>query len=244
MKKATLLLVVVSFCTVLIFAQNKLPHSIDYRSQNNFLYEKSISSASDYELVFEESNVSGGRFGWTVSTVGDFNGDGIDDVAVGADKYNSSTGYIGLFFGGDNIETDIIYATGENPGDFFGGNVSCVGDYNNDGFDDFLVNANGFNEATGRCYLFLGSEVPDLEPDLVFDGTFTTEWFGYRHAGNGDINNDGYSDIIISSQNFNNDNGAAFVYFGSENPDNILISHTTVSITITVSVIHYQLMAM
>ncbi|OQX72202.1 MAG: hypothetical protein B6D61_14690 [Bacteroidetes bacterium 4484_249] len=175
---------------------------------------------SEYDLIFEESNISGGRFGWTVSTAGDFDGDGIDDVVVGADMYDNSTGYVGLFFGGEDIETDFIFTVGEEDGDFFGGYVSFVGDFNNDGFDDFLANANGHNEATGRCYLFLGGADPDLEPDLFFDGTFTTEWFGYRHAGGGDVNNDGYSDIAISSQNYNNDKGAAFIYFGSETPDN------------------------
>ena len=167
MKKITLFLLV-CFCTLIIFAQDKLPHSIDYKSQNNFPHEKTISSFSEYDLTFEESNVSGGRFGWTVSSAGDFNGDGIDDVAVGADMYDNSTGYVGLFFGGDNIETDFIFTTGENSEDFFGGYVSFVGDFNNDGYDDFLANANGHNEATGRCYLFLGGANPDLEPDLVF----------------------------------------------------------------------------
>ena len=211
MKKASLFLLV-SFCTVFLFAQNKLPHSVNYKSQNNFLHEKSIFSVSEYDLIFEESNISGGRFGWTVSTAGDFDGDGIDDVVVGADMYDNSTGYVGLFFGGEDIETDFIFTVGEEDGDFFGGYVSFVGDFNNDGFDDFLANANGHNEATGRCYLFLGGADPDLEPDLFFDGTFTTEWFGYRHAGGGDVNNDGYSDIAISSQNYSNDKGAAFIY--------------------------------
>jgi len=220
--KKTSLLVIASLCAVLIFAQNKMPHSVNFNSQNHILQQKATSSESDYDLTFEESNVSGGRFGWTVSSAGDFDGDGFDDVVVGADMYNNSTGYVGLFFGGDNIETDFIFTTGENPEDFFGGYVSFVGDFNNDGFDDFLANANGHNEATGRCYLFLGGASPDLEPDLFFDGTFEHEWFGYRHDGGGDVNNDGYSDIIISSQNYSNDKGAAFIYFGSENPDNTI----------------------
>jgi len=221
--KTLLLSSLLTFCALLTFAQNKMPHSIYSTSEENLLLEKANFPVSDFEvdMTFEESNISGGRFGWTVSSTGDFNGDGIDDVAVGADMYNNSTGYVGLFFGGDDIASDFIFKVGENEDDFFGGHVSFIGDFNNDGYGDFLANANGYNDATGRCYLFFGSATPDLEPDLVFDGTFTTEWFGYRHKGNGDVNNDGFSDIIISSHKYNG-KGAAFIYFGSETPDNTI----------------------
>ena len=222
--KKVLLFLTLSFCSIFMLAQNNMPHSVNYKSTQSASPEKAIFSETEYDfdMMFEESNVSGGRFGWTVSSAGDFNGDGIDDVVVGADMYDNSTGYVGLFFGGEDIETDFIFTIGENDEDFFGGYVSFIGDFNNDGYDDFMANANGFYNSTGRCYLFLGSEIPDLEPDLFFDGTFETEWFGYRHNGNGDVNNDGYSDIIISSQNYSNDKGAAFIYFGSENPDNTI----------------------
>ncbi|OYT17637.1 MAG: hypothetical protein B7C24_01645 [Bacteroidetes bacterium 4572_77] len=220
--KNILLSLVFSFCTISMFAQNNGPQHVNYKTQQNTFTEKAGLGISEYDfdMMFEESNTSGGRFGWTVSSAGDFNGDGMDDVIVGADMYNNSTGYVGLFFGGDNIETNFIFTTGENAEDFFGGHITFVGDYNNDGFGDFLVNANGFNNATGRCYLFLGSATPDLEADLIFDGSFATEWFGYRHNGNGDLNNDGYSDIVISSENYSNDKGAVYVFFGGETPNN------------------------
>ena len=100
--KKTVIFIITSFCAITLLAQNKLPHSVNYKSHNHVLPEKPVSSYLEYDMIFEESNVSGGRFGWTVSSAGDFNGDGIDDVAVGADMYDNSSGYVGLFFGGDN----------------------------------------------------------------------------------------------------------------------------------------------
>ncbi len=158
--KNVLLYLALSFCSIFMLAQNNMPHSVNYKSTQLAIPEKTFFSETEYDfdMMFEESNVSGGRFGWTVSSAGDFNGDGIDDVIVGADMYDNSTGYVGLFFGGEDIETDFIFTIGENDEDFFGGHVSFIGDYNNDGYGDFMANANGFNNATGRCYLFLGSE--------------------------------------------------------------------------------------
>jgi hypothetical protein len=97
-------------------------------------------------------------FGYSLSTAGDTNGDGYDDVIVGAYHYNDSTGRVYVYPGNANglSITPILSVTGEGPASSFGRSVGTAGDVNGKGHADLVIGACGYDEYTGRAYLYLG----------------------------------------------------------------------------------------
>jgi hypothetical protein len=171
----------------------------------------------------------GDNFGGAVAGGGDVNGDGFDDLVVGAyqsDFGGLDAGQAYLFFGGSRPDSrpDLVL-TGEAPGDLFGVAVAIVGDVNKDGYADILVGAYG-NDArganAGRAYLYFGGPRPDGRPDVVLSGEAAGDAFGYSVAGAGDVNRDGYADFMVGAYE-NSARGAAagrvYVYYGGPHPD-------------------------
>jgi hypothetical protein len=111
---------------------------------------------------------------------------------------------------------------GDQYEEFFGASVAGAGDVNGDGFADVIVGAyrfdNGFFDE-GRAFIFLGSPVgPSPVPAWTADGNQTGAWFGYSVASAGEVNGDGYADVIIGARLYENghtDEGRAYVYLGS-----------------------------
>jgi hypothetical protein len=170
-------------------------------------------------------SIPGGRqnlFGWSVAFAGDVNNDGFDDLLVGAVKSNSFTGKMFLFLGGSVLDSlpDFVF-TGENEIDQLGWDVSGAGDIDNDGYDDFMVSATYFDDSTGRVYVFKGAESfqPGYAPAIVLTGDNTDEYFGRSIRCAGDVNADGYDDIIIGIMRYENYTGKAYLFLGNENFD-------------------------
>jgi len=147
-------------------------------------------------------------FGNSVSFAGDVNGDGFDDILVGApynDDNGSAAGKAYIYFGGpvpDAVPDVILF--GDPQGDsHFGWSVSGAGDVNADGFADVVVGARlwgqGPSRAAGRAYVFLGSANPDGSPDVIMTGERADDWFGNTVAGIGDFNHDGYDDVAVGA---------------------------------------------
>lgn len=161
------------------------------------------------------------HFGYSVACAGDVNSDGYSDVIVGAFRFNSHQGRVYVYFGGqamDNI-ADIVM-TGETVGDHFGLSVAGLGDFNLDGYDDFIVGAPVQSSAYsygGKAYVYFGSPNPDNIADLEINGIAVGSRMGESLAGVGDVNGDGFNDLaaILRTSNL------AHVYFGSSVPDNI-----------------------
>ncbi|UCG68199.1 MAG: DUF2341 domain-containing protein, partial [Thermoplasmata archaeon] len=154
------------------------------------------------------------RFGWNVSSAGDVNGDGYDDIIVGAPGYNLSRGRAYIFFGGPwfsgllKAKNANITLTGTAPGDRFGWDVSGAGDVNRDGFDDVIVGAPGRNKGVGSSYLFYGKKtsvtaLKAINANSTYLGEDTGHEFGSSVSWAGDVNNDGYDDIIIGAPYYN-----------------------------------------
>ncbi|HSQ59354.1 MAG TPA: PKD domain-containing protein [Acidobacteriota bacterium] len=164
------------------------------------------------------------RFGFDVGAIGDVNGDGFDDVAVGAhgnDAGGPNAGRVYVYFGGvlPDPGPDWIL-TGETAGDQFGHGVAPAGNVNADGFADLLVGAN-FNASggyrAGRAYIYHGGSAPDATPDAVFTSDAAGAEFGSEVASLGDLNGDGYGDVLVGAWRHpagGLDAGRAFVYFG------------------------------
>lgn len=173
------------------------------------------------------------NFGESVSGAGDVNGDGYDDVIVGAWGAMNLAGRAFIYFGGPNIDSipDIVLNGGQ-PYDQFGLRVSGAGDVNGDGYDDVIVGARandtgGYN--AGRAYIFLGGAPMDSNPDLAMSGSADRDYFGYSVSGAGDVNDDGYDDVIVGASAPDNPSTArAEIFFGGHpmdsSPDELIYS--------------------
>ena len=152
------------------------------------------------------------------------NNDGYNDILITARGYSTNKGKAYLYFGGETLN-EIPDQTFERTydTDYYAYTSSYAGDINNDGFEDFMIGAYGSFGSYGRCYLYFGGETPDNTADLEFykDTGGNTD-FANSLSQAGDFNNDGYDDFVIGDPIYNsNYDGAAYIYFGGENPDNV-----------------------
>ncbi len=171
---------------------------------------------------FTEQNISGDiMFGCSVSGAGDVNKDGYEDVIVGAYRYNSFTGRAYVYHGGSGMDnTADVTMTRAGTDNAFGWSVSCAGDVNNDGYDDVIIGAYEYNSYTGRAYVYHGGSSMDHTTDVTMTGEDTWNQFGYSVSGAGDVNNDGYDDVIVGAWWYNSFTGRAYVYYGGSSMDN------------------------
>jgi len=194
----------------------------DYSEALNYTMDSDLSNA-DASFWGEDAGDESGR---SVASAGDVNGDGYDDILIGARNDDDGGGFAGqtyLILGkgsGWSMDTDLSNADasfwGEDAGDYSGFSVSGVGDVNGDGYDDILIGAYGDDDggsAAGQTYLILGkasgwSMDTDLSnADASFWGENANDISGFSVAGAGDVNGDGYDDILIGA--YQNDEGGS-----------------------------------
>jgi parallel beta-helix repeat protein len=176
-----------------------------------FLGNSSMDTIADVSLSGEDAS-----FGASVSTAGDVNKDGFDDVIVGAHA-TGETGKAYIYFGSADMDSiPDVTLSGEASNDFFGWAVSSAGDVNDDGFDDVIVGARN-SGGTGKAYIFFGNASMDTTPDVNLIGEASGDWFGYTVSSAGDVNCDGYSDVIVGARHNDaggEDAGRAYIYHG------------------------------
>ena len=131
----------------------------------------------------------------------DFNGDGIKDLLVSG---NPTKIYLGISPG--VFDTIPFFVKHKEPeGDTFGRRVA-VGKINGDIYDDLII-ADDFypnGAGNGRVYIFFGNTPMDTIPDFIIDG-YNQSRLGFNVTA-GDLNNDGYDDIIVKGRDFNDPN--------------------------------------
>jgi FG-GAP repeat len=177
--------------------------------------------------------ISGDAFdelGWSVAPAGDVNGDGFDDVLIGA-WMADLVGQAFLFLGpvsGQLTEADAAASfTGVIFSEELGDSVAA-GDLNDDGVPDLILGAprppvNG--EDPGRTYVFFGPVAgvfSALDADVIMQGEQDNDEFG-TSVSSGDVNGDGAPDLIVGArQLFQQDSlGRAYVFSGPLSPGNI-----------------------
>ena len=154
------------------------------------------------------------HLGRSVSGAGDVNGDGYADLIVGADGFGTNGGSR-VFSGADG---SILYTfSGDGSADFFGISVSGAGDVNGDGYADLIVGAHGDDpngSLSGSARVFSGLNGSIL---YTFNGDGAGDQFGKAVSGAGDVNGDGYADLIVGAHLDNNNgfsSGSARVFSG------------------------------
>ena len=149
---------------------------------------------------------------------GDVDGDGYDDILIGAPRYNNKQGRVCLFYGGPDMDnTADLILDGQNEGDVFGNGIAC-GDIDNDGYEDIIIAASYFSEERGCAYLYWGSDRNSMnaKPDKIFAGEAEKgSEFGACYPAVYDIDNDGYDDIILGASRSFYLRGRAYLYYGN-----------------------------
>lgn len=165
------------------------------------------------------SGNAGSFYGWAVAPAGDVNGDGYDDMLASAPNFsltNPQDGLVVLFYGGPNGPAGNTLLWGPYTGSSFGYAVAGLGDVNGDGYDDFAVGAPDYSHQ-GFVSVWYGraANIPwGTAPDWSVSGTRVGSHFGFSVAAAGDVNADGYADLVVGAPT---DNGNVF---GSPGPAN------------------------
>jgi hypothetical protein len=184
-----------------------------------FLYLGSATGPSASPDWTAEPDFAFSQFGISVGSAGDVNGDGYDDVVVGADQLSRAYLYVGSSTGLGS--TAAWTATGQ-PGSSFGHSVASAGDVNGDGYGDVVVGAQYYDDGQdteGGAFAYLGSPSGLAStPAWSAESNQAGALFGASVASAGDVNADGYADVLVGAPAFDDgqpDRGRAALYLGS-----------------------------
>ncbi|MBI2565797.1 MAG: FG-GAP repeat protein [Candidatus Schekmanbacteria bacterium] len=191
------------------------------------VYDGSGNGLSATPSWSAEGGLAAANFGHSVAGAGDVNGDGYGDVIVGAPFYNDGFGVLGRVYVFHGSATGLAaspawWLEGNQPGAAFGSSVAGAGDVNGDGYGDVIVGAGAYDEDfadEGRVHVYLGSATGlSVVPAWVAYGGQSGAGFGFAVAGAGDVNGDGYSDVVIAARYHDGDDtdeGRAYLFHGA-----------------------------
>lgn len=157
-----------------------------------------------------------------VAGIGDINGDGYEDAAIGAPAANT----VYLLYGrasriDELVMEDLPALQGEDSGDQLGSSLAGVGDVNADGYDDFVITAIYHDTATinpGTVYLIYG-QAAEFTTQTVANrprwyGEEKSDHAGISLAGAGDLNSDGFADFAVGATWHDDRTGRVYLVYG------------------------------
>lgn len=174
---------------------------------------------------------AGDQAGYAIANAGDVNNDGHADLLIGAPYAESGPDSVGLAYvvygpltGSVSLLQANVRIAGTDLNGLFGLAVAGLGDMNNDGFDDIAVAAPYSGRAgnsAGAVFIFYGPLDASLDAnqaDAVLTGAEVRDTVGYSISGAGDVNDDGYTDILIGAPFEGPDDkpsrGSAYLMYG------------------------------
>jgi hypothetical protein len=212
------------------------------------LFMNSDGTVSDSQKISSEKGdlghkpENGDHFGSAVAAIGDLDGDGVTDLAVGTsgdDDGGSNRGAVWILFMNSDGTVDDLKRIAHNrsgledqlkDGDLFGSALANIGDVNDDGYDDLVVGApqtddGGSNRGAawilfmqGEGEIISASKISDTKGD--FDGSLhDDDQFGGAIANLGDLNGDDHTDLAVGTKlddSGGSDKGATWILFLEE----------------------------
>lgn len=214
-------------------SHNEIGETISYDTGKVYIYHGSASGLSTTSAWSEVGYWSNQFLGWSVATAGDVNADGYADVLVGAPVADTAgmtnNGFVYLYYGtsGGLVGSPTLL---EGDGSYweFGTSVSTAGDVNGDGYADIIIGLPMWDVIgggdpdlnSGAAYVYYGS-APEMDTVVDWIGWSREDYsqFGASVATAGDVNGDGYADIIIGQPLYDSlggptDQGRALVWYG------------------------------
>ncbi|MFN0151811.1 MAG: FG-GAP-like repeat-containing protein [bacterium] len=192
-----------------------------------FLYLGSPTGLGAAPAWTAESDQARAAFGISVGSAGDVDGDGYDEIVVGAWEFDNgqlNEGRVSLFYGTPTVPNgspDWTFESDQAQA-YLGMPAAPAGDLNSDGYDDIVVGASSFdvdqlNE--GRALVWFGSPSGlGAAPRLTIDGNQASSGFGLGAAGAGDVDDDGFADLIVGAYTASNGQayeGIAYLFAGA-----------------------------
>lgn len=198
-----------------------------------FIYRGSASGLVTSNPYLLESDQVDARFGHSIAPAGDVNGDQVADIIIGAYMYDGpqvNQGAAFLYLGTSSPYEPVYdkrMITLQQREAQFGWTVAAAGDVNGDGFADFMVGARYYDNEKpneGGAFVYYGGIHEEYSwSDVMITGQQQDAWLGSALAPAGDVNGDGYSDLIIGAYAYDNgqtDEGTALIYHGGGLPGN------------------------
>lgn len=194
-----------------------------------------INAEANSGMVFGETSFD--YLGYGLSSAGDFNGDGYDDLAMGAYRADGEVSGSGVVYLRYSDDTKLVFENSADlPGlngvmssQYLGGSTGhglAAGDFDGDGTSDLMIGANytrvGGQYGAGRGYLVYGSgdeltgrvSIEDAM-SAQMSGQSSYNYWGGAVAGLDDINGDGYDEAAICGYGQSSYSGQCSIYFGS-----------------------------
>lgn len=172
--------------------------------------------AAPYELIHSWGNYDYSQgvkwFGYSVSMASDVDGDGVNDILVGAPESGTGDGKVFLFSGysGGLLKKWVS----DDFNSWLGSSVSLGGDVDGDGMGDILIgqsNYDGYYDQAGAVLLYSSALFGEIR---FWEGGGKNYYLGYSVSLGGDIDGDGRADVLIGESGYNNKRGRARVYSG------------------------------
>ncbi len=190
-----------------------------------FVYHGTASGVGGSPAWSELDGEAGGRQGSCVATAGDVNGDGYSDVIFSVPGYDDTSPDMGLVWVYEGGSSGLgmyssFHPIGDQANAFFGHSVATAGDVNGDGYSDVMISAplytHGVYTYTGEVRVYPGSSSgPNFSTYTSIRQDVSNRQLGMQLSTAGDVNGDGYADIIIGSIKSDYYEGAAYLYRGS-----------------------------
>jgi FG-GAP-like repeat/FG-GAP repeat/Tetratricopeptide repeat len=189
--------------------------------KNDPRYSSLLPTRSDFDNPFVETvkiirewdgESANDQFGWIARNIGDVDGDGVPDVVTSAPTNAAGGEKAGRIYVYSTKSGKLLWTADGQPGDELGTGVEGAGDTNKDGIPDVIASAPG----GGYAKVYSGRDGKVL---LTFKAENSTDDFGRHAAGIGDINHDGFADVIVGAPNNNAGGekaGRAYVYSGKD----------------------------